>query len=51
MGYLVALVCLDVPYPCVGQNPGLALNSHGGGMTRLGGEVLRGKAWRVGKVP
>lgn len=48
---LIALVCSSVPCPCAGQNPGLALDSYSGGMVRLGGEVLRGKTWCVGKVP
>lgn len=35
----------------VGQNPGLALDGHNDGMIRLRGDVLRGMAWYVGKVP
>lgn len=50
MGYPVALVCSGVPCPCAGQNPGLALNNHGGDMAILEGEVLHGKAWFVGKA-
>lgn len=35
MGYPVVLVCSSVPCPCAGQNLGLALDNHSGGMARL----------------
>lgn len=50
MGYPIALVFLGVPCPCAEQNPVLTLDNHSGGMARLEGKVLRGKAWYAGKV-